>query len=626
MKHFIIVALILILMSALYKTNEHFTSKNTNVISNSDSQDEVLIYNGSVYELWRYGKVELIFSTFTDYVNYFNFSFRKNQNLKPLKPILKSRWTPGGSMIDTRFVDSRYFNIEHFENAPNSNIKEEMGSLFSNYIKTNPDCDKMKFQDSLLNYVAIEYYKLNKRMLSAPLLTEMKSDEQTFFINLFKNLSMNCNEFLNKYSKYDFRGKSDDDLKKYFEVAIKETASNTPTPSGSNTSTSQLSKTVPELSETPEDKKKKDLLIRDSQQIILNYLDKNPVCKTKLASKDEKFYILFQTSFSNFMKTEFLKRLGYIPNKNSIDSMNLNEANTFISIYRDLPDCDTLVNKYSNFDPEKNNSNTIKVQPDTTESISKKPNSVNEMSYVQDDSIGFFMKEIGKSLNDIAFKLDQHMLDSQEKNKPAVQSVSQLDKETTKYLDAEIKLKADLAKKNVTPSNNTVVPIKDITAKDIKNPSNDAIKKEKKQLMNEAPDFIKKGKSINDNFAYKPEYNNCQLQPSKEIYGAYGWSYMPPQSWSVPQKRPPVCIPAQGKQSTVTAIYDKSVPTDVLEWTQVGSILPKFEYKEVYNPDYYHPGWIAGQEDIKYPFNQQHFKSEYYGLNLAEPTMKQMSS
>jgi hypothetical protein len=519
MKHFIIVALILILMSALYKTNEHFTSKS----EDSNNKDEVLVYNGSVYELWRYGKVEYVFATYMDYVNYFNFSFRKNPNLKPLKPILKSRWTPGGSMLDTRFVDSRYFNIEHFE------------------------------------------------------------------------------------------------------AAIKETASNTPTTSGSNTSTSQLSTTVPELSETPEDKKKKDLLIRDSQQIILNYLDKNPVCKTKLASKDEKFYILFQTSFSNFMKTEFLKRLGYIPNKNAIDNMNLNEANTFISIYRDLPDCDTLINKYSNFDPEKNNSNTIKVQPDTTESISKKPNSVNEMSYVQDDSIGFFMKEIGKSLNDIAFKLDQHMMDSLEKNKPAVQSVSQLDKETTKYLEAETKLKDDLAKKNVTPSNNTV-PIKDITAKDTKNPASDANIKEKKKLMNEAPEFIKKGKSINDNFAYKPEYNNCQLQPSKEIYGAYGWSYMPPQSWSVPQKRPPVCIPAQGKQSTVTAIYDKSVPTDVLEWTQVGSILPKFEYKEVYNPDYYHPGWIAGQEDIKYPFNPQHFKSEYYGMNVAEPTMTQMSS
>mgnify|MGYP000433066216 CR=1 FL=1 len=58
------------------------------------------------------------------------------------------------------------------------------------------------------------------------------------------------NDLVESYSSYTI-----EKVGYIFETAIKETASNTPTTSGSNTSTSQLSNTVPELSETPEDKK-----------------------------------------------------------------------------------------------------------------------------------------------------------------------------------------------------------------------------------------------------------------------------------------------------------------------------------------------------------------------------------
>ena len=37
-------------------------------------------------------------------------------------------------------------------------------------------------------------------------------------------------------------------------------------------------------------------------------------------------------------------------------------------------------------------------------------------------------------------------------------------------------------------------------------------------------------------------YTDNNMLPKKEIFKEYGWSYMPPQSWSVPQQRPPVCI------------------------------------------------------------------------------------
>tara|TARA_B100000575_G_scaffold294364_1_gene309829 strand:- start:16631 stop:18112 length:1482 start_codon:yes stop_codon:yes gene_type:complete len=123
-------------------------------------------------------------------------------------------------------------------------------------------------------------------------------------------------------------------------------------------------------------------------------------------------------------------------------------------------------------------------------------------------------------------------------------------------------------------------------------------------------------------FSYKPQVEFDHKQPSKKIASSYGWSFMPPQFWSVPQKRPPACIPNKQDIATVTPIYDKSVPVDVLNYTQVGSILPKFEYKEFHNPNYYYPGWIA-KDNEEYPVNKSNssMKSgEYYGMNRATPT------
>ena len=76
---------------------------------------------------------------------------------------------------------------------------------------------------------------------------------------------------------------------------------------------------------------------------------------------------------------------------------------------------------------------------------------------------------------------------------------------------------------------------------------------------------------------------------SKQELNAYGWSYMPPVAWSVPQQRPPVCIP--DRTPTVCPVIDKGTPANAVEFTQVGSILPKFTYKEEYDPDYFYPGW-----------------------------------
>tara|TARA_B100000902_G_scaffold385177_1_gene426216 strand:- start:6422 stop:7606 length:1185 start_codon:yes stop_codon:yes gene_type:complete len=74
-----------------------------------------------------------------------------------------------------------------------------------------------------------------------------------------------------------------------------------------------------------------------------------------------------------------------------------------------------------------------------------------------------------------------------------------------------------------------------------------------------------------------------------------GYSFMPPETWNVPQKRAPSCIP-DGWTKRPSAVFDRGTPTNVLEldtngnmatneddvhFTNVGSILPKFKYEEL---------------------------------------------
>lgn len=132
------------------------------------------------------------------------------------------------------------------------------------------------------------------------------------------------------------------------------------------------------------------------------------------------------------------------------------------------------------------------------------------------------------------------------------------------------------------------------------------------------------GRKILDptSFSYKPEIKFNHKQPSIKVASAYGWSFMPPQFWSVPQKRPPACIPTEKTAATVMPIYDKSTPVDSLNWTKVGSILPKHEYTEVHNPDYYYPGWIA-QDSANDPLNNATRitkTGKYYNMNRAVST------
>ena len=96
------------------------------------------------------------------------------------------------------------------------------------------------------------------------------------------------------------------------------------------------------------------------------------------------------------------------------------------------------------------------------------------------------------------------------------------------------------------------------------------------------------------------------MEPDRKILSDYGFVYMPNSGWSVPQQRPPACIPQEKCVNGPVPVFTTGAPADAVNYSGIGSILPKFEYKELYdkkcyqegwkkryNPDYYYPGWIA---------------------------------
>lgn len=95
------------------------------------------------------------------------------------------------------------------------------------------------------------------------------------------------------------------------------------------------------------------------------------------------------------------------------------------------------------------------------------------------------------------------------------------------------------------------------------------------------------------------EYPYASKTKSKDKSKVYypGYSFAPPSTWDVPQKRPPPCIPDKTRLCPM-GVFDRGTPTNVLELTadgnqcaseneceltNVGSLMPKFEFREIYD-------------------------------------------
>jgi len=658
MKYFIIISLIIIgvIASSIYVKPESYVNFNSLC-------PDYLIYNGTNFELWKKGKVVRIFPSYEEYMKFYNFSQvnykTKGFSCKPLVPINKyNSGYPSGTMLYTPQANWTLYNIEHFEDTTSNTVTQnatdntttsatttqQPASTTTTTSATNGSTTQQQPESATSTTSATNGSTTQQQPASTTSATTATngSTQQPASTTSTTTAATTGSTSQQPASTTSTTTASTTSTNGTTQQPASTTATNGSTTqqpasatatttstngsttqqqpasttasttstngttqqqpasttqqqpatttngsttqqqpaSATSTTTAQTSSTSSGVQQTQSlstssatETDEKNRLIRESQEIIMQYLERNPICKQKIINKDKVFYMRFEKAYENYMKSQFIKRLGYIPNKSNIESMNLQEARVFVYMYRNLPNCVNLIKWYGD----------IKIPYEDI-----KPNTNEIKTIKEENGIMKYIQNIGSYLQDLSFRVDdltRIQKSATNLNMDYSATANILGNEMTKYL-----------KQN-----------------------EDVLKKMSQSTTINKPTIPDTTKTQHTNFNFKPSYVKEEKQPSNEIYGAFGWSFMPPQSWSVPQKRPPACIPQQGAQSMVTPIYDKSVPVDALDWTQVGSILPKFEYKEVYNPNYYHPGWIAG-ETPNYPFNKDKFKSEYYGYNLAKDT------
>ena len=339
------------------------------------------------------------------------------------------------------------------------------------------------------------------------------------------------------------------------------------------------------------EKNPNSVLINKINEFKKKWLESQKNCMNKI-NTDKEYNKKFLISYSNYIKYGFIQLLGYIPNKNNEHELTYYELNARFSLLKNMPKCEDLINFF--YDPVNKNlkmSNLNQTNDAILENFiklekkSKKTQPKNNNVSINDINFQFF-EDMNNRLGNI------ELIMSNIENSGGNYKFLKQSNELKKKIDKD----QELENKDYFKSSN----------------SNDF------DLMshNKKSNILSDDKFSND-VSFIPSYEFKHNQPSKTVASAYGWSYIPPQFWSVPQKRPPVCIPEEGKENKVYSSLEKGVPVNALNWTEVGSILPKFEYSETYNPDYYYPGWIS-QEQINYPDGKKNFSNKYYNYNKAE--------
>jgi len=402
--------------------------------------------------------------------------------------------------------------------------------------------------------------------------------------------------------------------------------------------------------------------------IIVKYVEKNMKCVEGNKKND------FEKAFANYMQYLMDKLLGSdnFDTNAGLASLTSVQFDNYIKALENIPKCDELINKFAKLKSDnkvtkektelkksikkvldkseksiKNDtastSATIKQKTqDTTTTISSKNQgniptittiiNTNRGSVSQNphgdrrlnpESAPYlkFFHQISKKIQDLSLKVDNIAKPSESKSTNQDNKV-----DNSKYIKKEqqIKTTIDKSKNNTTETsvqtniNNEIKTNVEVNSKKRVENANEKLYAGAKNTKNGLFNDKEKTKDIGAAFNFKPNIKFDHKEPSKKIMSAYGWSYMPPQTWSVPQKRPPVCIPDGDRQATVMPIFDKGTPVDAMSWTQANNLLPKTEYTEKYNANYYYPGWVA-QDKVNYPLNKAGMeRSEYYNYNLAK--------
>lgn len=568
---------------------------------------ERLVYNGRNYELWRDNIITHVFRTMDEYKAYWNFAYGSamKKDIVPCALLTPMQRTGNdgvigqngqGSILAVEYIqEPRFYNIEHFIGQNGSQIESFVGS------------------DDSARDVSID---------SSSLLTLSESNQR-------------------------------------------------------------------------------DEYLRQSQEIMANYMLRNNDCYKRIKSRDGDFYRMFQESYAAFIRHQFLLRLGYVPDRPQLRDLNLEEASHYIEILSTLPDCQSLIVHYSPYAqkegergasavergteyktgvtkvgestiPTEGEKKKWKAEKDAKKESEKKesekkgakePRKKSAPAYEEDleresdrpfgnkvltveadvteikpmvDYIRTVGSEIGSTVKGLfSFGIPLSSIgESLFRSKPstsvedkkssdvfgsAYSTASATKKTPEKEQPREEKEKPESI---VTPAPNQLamkqtmhrlsskqyaqdasvsrVPVEYTIREKSVRPEFQAPVVAPSEVMNEYDKKLLElsrgrmqpigtqdvaleytdgegrdstpgvaSQHIASNFAYTTTTEKPVKEPSRKIASTYGWTFIPKEFWSVPQKRPPICLPETGKVSNVVPIYDKSVPLDVLDWTQV---------------------------------------------------------
>lgn len=91
---------------------------------------------------------------------------------------------------------------------------------------------------------------------------------------------------------------------------------------------------------------------------------------------------------------------------------------------------------------------------------------------------------------------------------------------------------------------------------------------------------VRKIKEVKDD-VYSEMWDDEGLKPKPDVDSPYGFVYFPNKYWKMWHQKAPICTPANGA-CKVLPTYTEGTPVNVLDYTQIGSMMPKFEYNEEY--------------------------------------------
>jgi len=595
-----------------------------------------LFYDGYIYRLYKNGDVVQAFNNYSDYVRYHNFMNvnynTKGTSCKPLTPINAGSVRPDYNSdihLNPSNVFPREFNIENFTNPSTLSpevlkiLKEEIPILFRDWsekVDKESSCNSLgeKLIEELNKYIKLKIEeKISDPIQEFPFINFGGQDPNHIFNPINKSLS---------------------DLEK--AEILRDVIRNLPSDcsSFSSTTTTSTSEDIPADKPTSTTK---TLTIEDARQQIedlyVSYLLKNKECVNKILDKSSEFSQKFKHSYELHLQDQFKSQLGYLPMKSDISKMSQKELQVYIGILSNLPNCNALIGKYYpstlsspstsipvavspkgssgswnvSITPPSDSSITIKSDADkildavisqNRGSVTSNPQGDRKIT-PSDAPYWNYLANIGKYLQEVA-------LTNMIKNNTTTTTTELPDILKQKYLDEERKIKEKIQEDKNKEDNINKQSAKELENKYYATEPDIDWKDPKYQLKHD----------MTDNFPFSPDYSNKHMEPDLKSASAYGWSFVPPQFWSVPQKRPPVCLPNKGTEAKVVPVYDQSVPLDALEWSKV---LPEVVYDRDYNPDYWSPGWKF-QDQANYPkfTNGKNFSSEYYNYNKAEPTSK----